>query len=231
VRDAVICDVVLVVVAYLLGSVPFGVVVARARGGMDLRRVGSGNIGATNVLRVLGKSAAGLTLLGDIGKGALAVGLGRWIGISPTGLALIGLAAVAGHLCPVFAGFRGGKGVATSLGVVLAAMPAVGGLLLLIWLAVAVLWRYSSLAALMAATALPVLAWWLDGRAHAGPERNALSHPAGAAPREHRPPVAGHRGKIGQRSGCRMVNWSSSQLAGASLSDGPDQSTNRPMTK
>jgi acyl phosphate:glycerol-3-phosphate acyltransferase len=165
VRDAVIRDVVLMVVAYLLGSVPFGVVVARARGGMDLRRVGSGNIGATNVLRALGKSAAALTLLGDIGKGALAVGLGRWIGISPTGLALIGLAAVAGHLCPVFAGFRGGKGVATTLGVVLAAMPAVGGLLLLIWLAVAALWRYSSLAALTAAAALPVLAWWLDGRA------------------------------------------------------------------
>lgn len=164
-RDAVIRDVVLMVVAYLLGSVPFGVVVARARGGMDLRRVGSGNIGATNVLRALGKSAAALTLLGDIGKGALAVGLGRWIGISPTGLALIGLAAVAGHLCPVFAGFRGGKGVATTLGVVLAAMPAVGGLLLLIWLAVAALWRYSSLAALTAAAALPVLAWWLDGRA------------------------------------------------------------------
>lgn len=158
-------DVVLMVVAYLLGSVPFGVVVARVRGGMDLRRVGSGNIGATNVLRALGKSAAALTLLGDIGKGALAVGLGRWIGISPTGLALIGLAAVAGHLCPVFAGFRGGKGVATTLGVVLAAMPAVGGLLLLIWLAVAALWRYSSLAALTAAAALPVLAWWLDGRA------------------------------------------------------------------
>lgn len=164
-RDAVIRDVVLMVVAYLLGSVPFGVVVARVRGGMDLRRVGSGNIGATNVLRALGKSAAALTLLGDIGKGALAVGLGRWIGISPTGLALIGLAAVAGHLCPVFAGFRGGKGVATTLGVVLAAMPAVGGLLLLIWLAVAALWRYSSLAALTAAAALPVLAWWLDGRA------------------------------------------------------------------
>jgi glycerol-3-phosphate acyltransferase PlsY len=165
VRDAVIPDVVLMLVAYLLGSVPFGVVVARARGGMDLRRVGSGNIGATNVLRALGKSAAALTLLGDIGKGALAVGLGRWIGISPTGLALIGLAAVTGHLCPVFAGFRGGKGVATTLGVVLAVMPAVGGLLLLIWLAVAALCRYSSLAALAAAAALPVLAWWLDGRA------------------------------------------------------------------
>jgi len=157
-------DVVLPVVAYLLGSVPFGVLVARMRGGVDLRRVGSGNIGATNVLRAVGKGAAALTLLGDIGKGALAVGLGRWFGVSPTVLALIALAAVVGHLLPVFAGFRGGKGVATTLGVVLATMPAVGGLLLLIWLAVAAIWRYSSLAALAASATLPVLAWRLDGR-------------------------------------------------------------------
>ncbi len=157
-------DAVLMAVAYLLGSVPFGVLVARARGGVDLRRVGSGNIGATNVLRAVGKGAAALTLLGDIGKGAAAVGLGRWFGASPTVLALIALAAVAGHLLPVFAGFRGGKGVATTLGVVLATMPAVGGLLLLIWLAVAAIWRYSSLAALLASAALPVLAWLLDGR-------------------------------------------------------------------
>jgi glycerol-3-phosphate acyltransferase PlsY len=157
-------DVLLPVVAYLLGSVPFGVLVARMRGGVDLRRVGSGNIGATNVLRAVGKGAAALTLLGDIGKGALAVGLGRWFGVSPTVLALIALAAVVGHLLPVFAGFRGGKGVATTLGVVLATMPAVGGLLLLIWLAVAAIWRYSSLAALAASATLPVLAWRLDGR-------------------------------------------------------------------
>ncbi len=157
-------DVLLLVVAYLLGSVPFGVVVARAGGGVDLRRVGSGNIGATNVLRAVGKGAAALTLLGDIGKGALAVGLGCWFGVSPTVLAMIALAAVVGHLLPVFAGFRGGKGVATTLGVVVAAMPAVGGLLLLIWLAVAAIWRYSSLAALVASAALPVLAWSLDGR-------------------------------------------------------------------
>lgn len=157
-------DVLLPVVAYLLGSVPFGVLVARMRGGVDLRRVGSGNIGATNVLRAVGKGAAALTLLGDIGKGALAVGVGRWFGVSPTVLALTALAAVVGHLLPVFAGFRGGKGVATTLGVVLATMPAVGGLLLLIWLAVAAIWRYSSLAALAASAALPVLAWRLDGR-------------------------------------------------------------------
>ena len=157
-------DVILLAAAYLLGSVPFGVLIARVRGGVDLRRVGSGNIGATNVLRAVGKGAAALTLLGDIGKGAVAVGLGRWFGVSPAVLAMIGLAAVIGHLLPVFGGFRGGKGVATTLGVVLACMPAVGGLLLAVWLAVAAIWRYSSLAALAASGALPILAWWLDGR-------------------------------------------------------------------
>jgi glycerol-3-phosphate acyltransferase PlsY len=157
-------DVGLILLAYLLGSIPFGVVVARARGGVDLRRVGSGNIGATNVLRAVGKGAAALTLLGDIGKGAVAVGLGRVFGASPTVLAMIALAAVVGHLLPAWSGFRGGKGVATTLGVVLAAMPPVGSLLLLIWLTVAGIWRYSSLATLVAATALPGLAWWLDGR-------------------------------------------------------------------
>jgi glycerol-3-phosphate acyltransferase PlsY len=160
----VIREAALLVVAYLLGSVPFGVLVARLHGSVDLRRVGSGNIGATNVLRAVGKGGAALTLLGDIGKGAVAVMLGRWAGVSPTALALVALAAVTGHLFPVFAGFRGGKGVATTLGVILAAMPTVGVLLLLIWLAVAAVWRYSSLAALVASAALPLLAWLLDGR-------------------------------------------------------------------
>ena len=157
-------DLVLVGVAYLLGSIPFGVLVARAQGGVDIRRVGSGNIGATNVLRAVGKGAAALTLLADVGKGALPVALGRWLGVATPFLAVIALAAVGGHLYPVFARFRGGKGVATSLGVVLVSMPAVGGLLLLIWLAVATLSRYSSLASLTASAALPILTWVLDGR-------------------------------------------------------------------
>ncbi|MBI3085715.1 MAG: glycerol-3-phosphate 1-O-acyltransferase PlsY [candidate division NC10 bacterium] len=157
-------DIVLVAAAYLLGSVPFGLLIARVQGGVDLRRVGSGNIGATNALRAVGKGAAALTLLGDMGKGAAAVGLGRWFGVSPTVLAMIALVAVAGHLFPVFGGFRGGKGVATTLGVVLATMPVVGALLLLLWLLVAAAWRYSSLAALVASAAMPVLAWLVDGR-------------------------------------------------------------------
>ena len=157
-------DVVLVAIAYLAGSVPFGLVIARLKGNVDLRRVGSGNIGATNVLRVMGKGAAALTLIGDIGKGAAAVVLARELGASSRIVAAVALAAVLGHLFPIFLGFRGGKGVATTLGVVLAAMPVVGGLLLLVWLLVAVVWRYSSLAALAAAAALPALAWLLDGR-------------------------------------------------------------------
>jgi glycerol-3-phosphate acyltransferase PlsY len=157
-------EVGLVVLAYLVGGIPFGILIARLQGGVDLRRVGSGNIGATNVLRAVGKGAAAATLLGDIGKGAAAVALGRWCEVGSTGLALIGAAAVVGHLLPVFSGFRGGKGVATTLGVVLAAMPAVGASLLAIWIVVALVWRYSSLAALVATAALPPLAWFWDGR-------------------------------------------------------------------
>jgi glycerol-3-phosphate acyltransferase PlsY len=155
---------VLIAIAYLAGSVPFGLLIARLTGNVDLRRVGSGNIGATNVLRAVGKGAAALTLIGDIGKGAAAVMLARGLGASSRILAAVALAAVLGHLFPIFLGFRGGKGVATTLGVVLAAMPVVGGLLLLVWLLVAVVWRYSSLAALAAAAALPALAWLVDGR-------------------------------------------------------------------
>jgi acyl phosphate:glycerol-3-phosphate acyltransferase len=157
-------DLGLALVAYLLGSIPCGVLVARLGGGVDLRRVGSGNIGATNVLRAVGKGAAALTLAGDIGKGVLAVGLGRLCGAGAEGLAIIAVAAVLGHLLPLFTGFKGGKGVATTLGVVLGTMPIVGLLLLCIWLAAAAIWRYSSLAALLATASLPPLALLLDGR-------------------------------------------------------------------
>jgi acyl phosphate:glycerol-3-phosphate acyltransferase len=157
-------EVTLILAAYLLGAVPCGLLVARLTGAGDLRRVGSGNIGATNVLRVAGKGAAALTLVGDLGKGAAAVLLARWWN-APGGLiALVGVAAVIGHVFPVFLGFRGGKGVATTLGVALAALPSLGLALLGIWLVVAGVWRYSSLAALSAAAAMPLLAWILDGR-------------------------------------------------------------------
>ncbi|MBI4536984.1 MAG: glycerol-3-phosphate 1-O-acyltransferase PlsY [candidate division NC10 bacterium] len=200
-------ELLLVVVAYLLGGIPFGILVSRLQGGVDLRRVGSGNIGATNVLRAVGKGAAALTLLGDIGKGTLAVGLGRWAGGSPELVAVIGLAAVLGHLFPPFAGFRGGKGVATTLGVVLGAMPPVGGLLLAVWLVAALLWRYSSLAALIAAAALPLLAWGLDGR----PPFVALGAMLfGVVVWRHQNNVRrlwqGTEGKIGEKAGGQLGN-------------------------
>ena len=193
-------DLFLVAVAYLLGSVPCGIVIARLQGNVDLRRVGSGNIGATNVLRAVGKGAAALTLLGDIGKGALAVSVARWVGASSEVVAAVALAAVVGHLLPVFARFRGGKGVATTLGVVLAAVPVVGGLLLLIWLAVAAIWRYSSLAALSATAALPPLVWLLDGRPAMLGASGILLVLIFARHRDNiRRLLAGTEGKIGQK--------------------------------
>jgi glycerol-3-phosphate acyltransferase PlsY len=197
----VIGDLILLAAAYLLGSIPFGVAIARVAGGVDLHRVGSGNIGATNVLRAVGKGAALLTLLGDIGKGALAVGLARASGGTAPVVAAVALAAVVGHLFPVWVGFRGGKGVATTLGVVLAAMPAVGGLLLLIWLAVAAISRYSSLAALVAVAAMPLCVWLLDGRPSMVILSALLLLLVGVRHWENiRRLMAGTEGKIGERT-------------------------------
>lgn len=142
---------------YLLGSVPFGVLVTRALGLGDLRAVGSGNIGATNVLRTGSKEAALATLLLDGGKGALAVLLARALA-GEDAAQLAGLAAFAGHCFPVWLRFRGGKGVATFLGTLLALAWPVGLAACLLWLATAALSRLSSLAALVAALWSPVLA-------------------------------------------------------------------------
>ena len=145
------------VAGYLLGSIPFGMVLARVMGLGNLREIGSGNIGATNVLRTGNKVAAALTLLLDGGKGALAVLLAR--AIAGEGAAqLAGLAAFAGHCYPVWLGFRGGKGVATFLGLLLALAWPVGIAACLTWLATAVVARISSLAALVAAVLAPVWA-------------------------------------------------------------------------
>ena len=142
---------------YLLGSVPFGVLLTRALGLGDLRSIGSGNIGATNVLRTGNKGAALATLLLDGGKGAAAVLLARWLG--GEGAALVaGGAAFLGHLYPVWLGFRGGKGVATFLGTVIALAWPLGLGLCAIWLLTAALSRISSLSALVAAVSAPVLA-------------------------------------------------------------------------
>lgn len=146
--------------AYLLGSLSFAILVARTYGLPDPRSHGSGNPGATNMLRTGRKSAAALTLLGDALKGYLAVLLAQWAsahyGLSPLTPYLAALAAFLGHLFPLFHGFRGGKGVATALGVLLALDPGLGGLVLATWLLVFALTRVSSLSALVAAILAPV---------------------------------------------------------------------------
>lgn len=144
-------------VGYLLGSIPFGLLLTRAAGLGDIRRVGSGNIGATNVLRTGSKKLAAATLLLDGGKGALAVLLGCWLSGRTAGL-VGGGAAVIGHAFPVWLRFRGGKGVATGVGVLLAAGWWVGLFAAAVWLLVARLSRISSAGALAAFAAAPVFA-------------------------------------------------------------------------
>lgn len=143
--------------AYLLGAVPFGLVVARVFGLGDVRKIGSGNIGATNVLRTGSKTAALLTLLLDGGKGAIAVLLARGF-LGEDAAQIAGFSAFLGHLYPVWLGFKGGKGVATFFGTALALAPLIGVLAGAVWLGTAAITRYSSLSALLAALAAPVLA-------------------------------------------------------------------------
>ena len=150
------------VIGYLLGSIPFGIVITRSLGLGDLRQIGSGNIGATNVLRTGNKGAALATLLLDTGKGAIAVLLARWAAGDDAAM-LAGAAAFLGHLFPVWLGFKGGKGVATFLGTVLALDWRLGLAACGIWLVVALIGRISSLSALVAAALTPFLGWWLDG--------------------------------------------------------------------
>lgn len=141
--------------AYLLGSVPFGIVMARLFGLGDLRSIGSGNIGATNVLRTGNKLAAFLTLLGDSGKGAAAVLIARALA-GESGAGIAALFAMLGHLYPVFLKFKGGKGVATFLGTLLALSLPVGLAACATWLLTAIVTRYSSLSALIAALLAPI---------------------------------------------------------------------------
>lgn len=144
--------------AYLLGSIPFGVLITRALGLGDLRAIGSGNIGATNVLRTGNKGAAAATLVLDAAKGGVAVLVARAL-TAEDGAQLAALASFLGHLFPIWLGFRGGKGVATHLGTLLALAWPAGLLACGVWLVVAGVARYSSLAALMAVAAAPALAW------------------------------------------------------------------------
>ena len=143
---------------YVLGSIPFGLVLTRLAGFGDVRKIGSGNIGATNVLRTGNKGLAALTLVLDGAKGGLAVALALSYGQDSAILA--GAGAVIGHLFPVWLRFRGGKGVATALGVLLVLAWPVGALAAVTWLGVAAGLRYSSLASLIAAAVAPVFAVW-----------------------------------------------------------------------
>lgn len=160
-----------VLAAYLIGSISSAILTCRLMGLQDPRSLGSGNPGATNVLRSGSKKAAIITLLGDVLKGLAPVLLAQLAGISGLWLALVALAAFLGHLFPLYHGFKGGKGVATALGVLLALHWLTGLLVLLTWLLSAALTRYSSLSALLAALLAPLYVYltthdpWLTGTA------------------------------------------------------------------
>jgi glycerol-3-phosphate acyltransferase PlsY len=160
----VVLDLIWVLLAYLLGSVSSAIIVCRLMGLPDPRTEGSGNPGATNVLRIGGKKAAALTLLGDMLKGYLPVAVSVWAGLAPEVIIAIGVAAFVGHLWPVFFGFQGGKGVATELGVLFGLHPVIGLVIAGVWLLIAKGMKISSLAALIAMTLAPVMVWfWTQG--------------------------------------------------------------------
>lgn len=152
-----------ILAAYLLGSVPFAMISSKIFGLADPRSYGSGNPGATNVLRSGNKKAALLTLIGDAMKGWLAVFAAQKMGFSDNIIGLVALAVFLGHLYPIFLKFKGGKGVATAAGVLLALDPILGLAVLGTWLAVAYISRYSSLAAVLAAALAPVYAVLMHG--------------------------------------------------------------------
>ncbi|MEK6761077.1 MAG: glycerol-3-phosphate 1-O-acyltransferase PlsY [Nitrospirota bacterium] len=145
------------VLAYVLGGIPFGIVVSKALGLPDPRTVGSKNIGFTNVLRVSGKKAGILTLLGDFGKGWVCAWVAmHWLTVESY-IMVVAFAPILGHMFSPFLGFKGGKGVATAVGVVLGLSPSIGLLLLLIWLGAVAIWRYSSGGALAAFACFPIV--------------------------------------------------------------------------
>jgi glycerol-3-phosphate acyltransferase PlsY len=144
---------------YLIGSIPIGFLVARAAGGFDIRGKGSGNIGATNVLRTLGPVPAVLTLLGDVAKGYVAVRAAEVIGPEPVWGAAGAVLAIVGNCWPVFLRFKGGKGVATGLGAFLALTPRAILLAMAVWIVLAAAFRYVSLASILACVGLAIGAW------------------------------------------------------------------------
>ena len=147
------------IIGYLLGSIPFGLVLTKLAGTQDLRSIGSGNIGATNVLRTGRKGLAAATLIGDALKGTVAVIIAGYFG-GPNAAMLAGLGAFLGHLFPIWLKFRGGKGVAVYIGVLIGLFWPAAVVFCLLWLATAAISRYSSLAALVASGVTPVFLWW-----------------------------------------------------------------------
>jgi glycerol-3-phosphate acyltransferase PlsY len=187
------------VIGYLLGSIPFGIIVTRLGGGVDPRTIGSGNIGATNVLRSGNKQLAALTLLGDALKGTAAVIFGWFLGGEGTAIAA-GFGAFVGHLFPIWLGFKGGKGVATYLGVALALHPLGALAFAASWLLVAFLSRYSSLSALVATVATP-LSFWLMGHGRMAVLMATLSALLWVMHRENIARlISGTEGKIGKKA-------------------------------
>lgn len=159
--SAMLIDIAFIILGYLLGSLSTAIIVCRLLRLPDPRSQGSGNPGATNVLRIGGKRAAAITLVGDFLKGLLPVWIAHLAGASDMGIAATGLAAFLGHLYPLFFGFQGGKGVATAFGVILGLSPWAALAALATWLGVALLTRLSSLAALTAAALTPLYLWLL----------------------------------------------------------------------
>jgi acyl phosphate:glycerol-3-phosphate acyltransferase len=182
----------LVVLGYFLGSIPFGYLLVRATGGGDIRQVGSGNIGATNVARTSGWSVGVATLLLDAAKGFLAVWIaGHFTGGDIRIMIFAGLAAILGHVFPVWLQFKGGKGVATALGVFLAICWTATAAAVLLFLLVALFYRYVSLASISAAAALPLLIYVLYAPGHAPPTAVSVSTLLAAIV-----VIAKHRGNI-----------------------------------
>ena len=159
--DILLSPVPILILAYLAGSIPFGLVVTRLAGAGDIRQIGSGNIGATNVLRTGNKLLAALTLVGDAGKGAAVVLAVTVAGGTPLLIAIAGVASVVGHCLPVWLKFQGGKGIATNVAVFAAFDIRLGFAFAVLWLGTAAVTRYSSLAALVATVGCSVAAFWL----------------------------------------------------------------------
>ncbi len=163
-------ETLLLIGAYLLGSVPTGLLLARSMG-VNIREAGSGNIGATNVYRTIGRKLGILTLVGDCLKGLIPVLIAKWLGLPEIWIAAVGLAAFLGHVYTVFLGFKGGKGVATALGVLLGTSPLSVLFGVVVFALVLYKWRYVSLASITAAAVIPVLVWVVGQ----GPELIAMA--------------------------------------------------------